>query len=263
MKSSNTRQPLHQQAVPEQQGPFFSHAGKEAQKKDDAFFQTKLAVGGKDDKHEKEADNVANKVQKKDEEKKDPAVQKMAKEEKEPVQKTGAGDKKDEDKKVQKKEEEKKEAPVQKMSDGDKKEDKKVQKKESGAPDKDEHLQKKEAGGAHAAHKLSVEEMMKLSKGKGAPLPKEIRQSLEADLGVDLSSVRIHTGKDAIAMNTELNALAFTNGADIYFNTGQYAPQSAAGKKLLVHELTHVLQQKGLPTKEKPINEATVLTALP
>jgi hypothetical protein len=252
MKSAyTTRRPLQQQATSEQKGPFFIHAQQDSKKKQDAFFQTKLAIGDAGGKHEKEADDVAGKVQKKEEEKKEPAAQRMVKEEKEPVQKMEAGNKDDNDIKVAKKEEEKKEPAIQKMSDSDIKEDKKVQEKESSAPDGEEKLQMKDNGGAHATHKMSVEERIKQSKGKGLPLPQEVRQSMEGDLGIDLSSVRIHTDNEAAAMNKDLQALAFTNGADIYFNTNQYSPGSAAGKKLLAHELTHVVQQTGPPKKEK------------
>ena len=44
-------------------------------------------------------------------------------------------------------------------------------------------------------------------------------------------------------MNQELGAQAFTNGADIYFNSGKYNPQINSGKHLIAHELTHVVQQ--------------------
>lgn len=270
MKSSNTRQPLYQQAVPEQKGPFFSKANDDAKKKDDAFFQTKLEVGKKDDKQEKEADNVADKVQKKSEEKEKPDVQTKSKEDEKQGDKPAVSPqapkgKDDEKKKVSKKEDDKKEAdvqkkgkdeeekPVQKMSDGDKKEDKTAvsKKEDSGKVEKDEPVMKKESAASHAApHKISLEERIKRSKGKGQSLPDQTKSFLETELGVDLSEVVIHTDAEAIAMNKELNALAFTNGFDIYFNAGQYQPDSKAGQKLLAHELTHVIQQTGVSKKK-------------
>jgi len=51
-------------------------------------------------------------------------------------------------------------------------------------------------------------------------------------------------------MNKELNAQAFTHGRDIYFNAGKYDPESTQGKKLLAHELTHVVQQTGAKTQD-------------
>lgn len=83
------------------------------------------------------------------------------------------------------------------------------------------------------------------SKGSGRPLPNSTNQFMSNAFGADFSSVRIHTGSKATAMNQGLNARAFTHGADIYFNRGQYRPGTAEGKRLLGHELTHVVQQKG------------------
>jgi hypothetical protein len=61
----------------------------------------------------------------------------------------------------------------------------------------------------------------------------------------DFSDVRIHTDANAIQMNHELKARAFTVGNDIYFNRGQYQPSSERGLQLLAHELVHVRQQRG------------------
>jgi hypothetical protein len=65
-------------------------------------------------------------------------------------------------------------------------------------------------------------------------------------LGADFSGVKVHTGQNAVEMNRSLNARAFTHGNDIYFNKGEYNPESSEGKRLLAHELTHVVQQKGV-----------------
>src|SRR5690606_34347324 len=63
----------------------------------------------------------------------------------------------------------------------------------------------------------------------------------------NFSAVNIHTD-DIAAKNAEkLGAKAFTVGNDIYFNKGYYNPNSPGGKKLLAHELTHTIQQKGRP----------------
>ena len=55
-------------------------------------------------------------------------------------------------------------------------------------------------------------------------------------------------------MNQELGAKAFTNGSDVYFNTGQYNPKSSVGQHLLAHELTHVVQQGGKDINSKEID---------
>lgn len=59
----------------------------------------------------------------------------------------------------------------------------------------------------------------------------------------DFSRVRVHTGQHAAESASSVNALAFTVGEDIVFGSGQYAPATNAGRALLAHELTHVVQQ--------------------
>jgi hypothetical protein len=60
----------------------------------------------------------------------------------------------------------------------------------------------------------------------------------------DFSMVRIHHDSRAAASADEVNARAYTVGPDIVFGRGQYAPGTAAGRRLLAHELTHVAQQR-------------------
>jgi hypothetical protein len=56
--------------------------------------------------------------------------------------------------------------------------------------------------------------------------------------------VRIHNDNAADKLCEELSALAFTVGNHIFFRSGQFQPTTSAGKELLAHELTHVLQQR-------------------
>lgn len=79
----------------------------------------------------------------------------------------------------------------------------------------------------------------------GNRLPNAVRADFEQRLGFDFSGVRIHSSDEAARMNQELGARAFTHGRDIYFAGQQYQPQSADGRRLLAHELTHVVQQTG------------------
>jgi len=81
------------------------------------------------------------------------------------------------------------------------------------------------------------------SKGKGSPLSAGVLSEMNQAFGVDFSSVRIHTDAQAVEMNQKLGAHAFTNGNDIYFNRGKYAPDITEGKRLLAHELAHTIQQ--------------------
>ena len=73
-------------------------------------------------------------------------------------------------------------------------------------------------------------------------LPEVLAQMNKA-FGVDFCYVRIHHDAAAATLCRELHADAFTHGQDIYFNEGMYNPHSDEGKKLLAHELTHVVQQ--------------------
>jgi hypothetical protein len=86
--------------------------------------------------------------------------------------------------------------------------------------------------------------MPELPDGGGAPLPNPVRQEMEGRFAADLGAVRIHTDARAQVAAQALDAVAFTRGQDISFSAGAFAPDSAPGKKLLAHELTHTLQQR-------------------
>ncbi len=77
----------------------------------------------------------------------------------------------------------------------------------------------------------------------GKPLDSEIRAFMETRLGHDFSKVRVHTDSKAAESARAVNALAYTVGQDVVFGAGQYAPRTSEGKKLLSHELVHVVQQ--------------------
>jgi len=77
----------------------------------------------------------------------------------------------------------------------------------------------------------------------GQPLAPSIRADMEARFGHNFGDVRIHVGGDAAASAEAINAKAYTVGSDIAFASGQYAPEAAAGRLLLAHELAHVVQQ--------------------
>ncbi|MFS1877069.1 eCIS core domain-containing protein [Enterovibrio norvegicus] len=79
----------------------------------------------------------------------------------------------------------------------------------------------------------------------GDPLPTSERQFFESRFGADFSQVRIHTDTRADTAARSIQAKAYTRGADIVFRKGDYDPHSFKGKKLLAHELTHVIQQGG------------------
>ena len=79
--------------------------------------------------------------------------------------------------------------------------------------------------------------------GKGQSMDSNTESMMSARFGVDFSKVKIHADPDAANLNQQLKARAFTTGHDIFFNKGQFKPSSSEGKRLLAHELTHVVQQ--------------------
>ena len=72
-------------------------------------------------------------------------------------------------------------------------------------------------------------------------LDHDTQAHMEGTLGADFSDVRIHAESDHA---TEVGALAYTQGSDIHFAPGQYQPDTASGRELIGHELTHVVQQR-------------------
>jgi peptidoglycan hydrolase-like protein with peptidoglycan-binding domain len=83
----------------------------------------------------------------------------------------------------------------------------------------------------------------------GSPLPREARASLEPRFGRSFENVRVHSDGQASTLARSIRAKAFTSGRDIFFKQGEFSPQSSTGKKLLAHELTHVVQQGSEPAK--------------
>lgn len=71
------------------------------------------------------------------------------------------------------------------------------------------------------------------------------RHFFEQRMGQDFSGVRLHTGSQAAKAADSIGARAFTHGGNIAFNSGEYQPGTQSGRRLLAHELTHVVQQRG------------------
>jgi hypothetical protein len=88
-----------------------------------------------------------------------------------------------------------------------------------------------------------VESNISLARDGGQPLSNCTSNYFGPRFGYDFSAVRVHTDPNAERMSGAINARAFTIGRDIFFGRGQYAPETDSGKRLLAHELTHVLQQ--------------------
>ncbi len=80
----------------------------------------------------------------------------------------------------------------------------------------------------------------------GSPLESGLRNDMEQRFGYDFSRVRTHSGALAGQSAQEVNADAYTVGFDIVFSPGRYVPGTHEGRKLMAHELTHVVQQSGV-----------------
>lgn len=110
--------------------------------------------------------------------------------------------------------------------------------------EEEELLLAKEVHGQIPEVTSDLESRIQALKGGGQPLPESIRAYFEPRFGYDFSQVRVHSNIEAAEMTGALNARAFMVGRDIVFGAGQYAPGTSDGKRLLAHELIHVVQQQ-------------------
>ncbi|MFA6923668.1 MAG: DUF4157 domain-containing protein [Bacteroidales bacterium] len=121
-----------------------------------------------------------------------------------------------------------------------------------GQEEEEEKLQamimRKEKEEANDSDNSWLEEQINNTKGSGNILDDGTRSFMENRIGADFGNVKVHTDSNAVQMNKEIGAHAFTHGNDIYFNSGQYNPESSTGKHLIAHELTHTIQQGGTST---------------
>ena len=92
--------------------------------------------------------------------------------------------------------------------------------------------------------------------GGGQPLDPVLRAEMEGRFEQDFSGVRIHTGPTADAAASALNARAYTLGSSIVFRDGLYAGGTAVGKRLIAHELAHVVQQQNHATGDQRTGNA-------
>ncbi len=111
-------------------------------------------------------------------------------------------------------------------------------------PEEEETVQAKAVSGQNPKVSPALGARIQSQQRGGHRLPGTTRNFFEPRLGADFSGVRVHTDAEASGAARELKAQAFTVDRDIFFGTGRYAPDSSAGKRLLAHELTHVVQQR-------------------
>ncbi|WP_437995413.1 DUF4157 domain-containing protein [Sorangium sp. So ce185] len=104
-------------------------------------------------------------------------------------------------------------------------------------------IQTKRAPGAGDDATLDTEAAARATKHGGEPLPSLVRSFFESRFGHDFSQVRVHTDGRAAHAAQSVHAAAYTLGHHIVFDRGQFAPETAAGRRLIAHELAHVVQQ--------------------
>ena len=81
------------------------------------------------------------------------------------------------------------------------------------------------------------------TKPSGKPLTPALKEDMQEQFGEDFGGVRVHSDARARETTQQLHADALTVGQDIFFNAGQYDPTSYRGRRILAHELAHVVQQ--------------------
>ena len=101
------------------------------------------------------------------------------------------------------------------------------------------------SGSSGIAVSSQMESQLNHLQGGGQAMPEGLRSMMENGFGQDFGQVRLHTDSEAASMSSSIHAKAFTHGNDIYFNRGQFAPETAEGQCLVAHELTHVVQGTG------------------
>ncbi len=247
----NQKRPLKSKELSiEDKGPFFGRPKSgEPDSKSSRFFkqsglQTKLSFGKSGDPSEKQADAVADRVvntadhtpsiNKKGEDEGLQAKKEIRRQEEEQAQAKTEVQRNEEEEaasakfEINRQEEEETQAKAE------------VQRKEEGEPLL-QMVQKKESPNTTE----SFDKRLQDAKNRSAqPLPQKVREELESKMNANFERVRIHTDDEAIALCTEIKAQAFTNGYHIFFNKGKFQPDTANGKHLLAHELTHVIQHK-------------------
>ena len=244
-------------------------------------LQAKLTIGQPNDKYEQEADRMADEVMRMPESRLQRQVEPEEEEEETLQTKPLAGqitslvqvqrqeepeEEEEEEETLQVKplaeqitpliqrqvepEEEEEEEPIQaKLSDGAQVQRQEEKPEEEKEEKEEEPIQTKQVSTHTLAVTPNLASRIQSLRGSGQPLPESVRNFFEPRFGYDFSQVRVHTNSNAVQINRELNAQAFTHRTDIYFGTGRYNTGTSSGKRLLAHELTHVVQQQPSTTK--------------
>ena len=223
--------------------------------------QARLSVSQPGDASEQEADRMADVVIRN----LDRPVQRQAEEEEEPVQMKAQRQAEEEEEvqtRIQRQEEEEDlQTKVQRQVE---EEEEPLQAKiQRQAEEEEEPIQMKAQRQAEEEEEVqtrlseNLESRINAKRGGGQSLSNDTRSAIEPQFGYDFSQVRVHTDAEADILSQQLHAQAFTTGKDIFFKQGKYQPASREGQWLLSHELTHVVQQGGSATLDRPVKRNT------
>jgi hypothetical protein len=113
--------------------------------------------------------------------------------------------------------------------------------------------QRSAAPGACQGSSAATRGVEGVMRSSGQPLDAPVRQFMESRFRHDFSSVRIHAGAQAAESAARIGARAYTVGHNVAFGSGEFSPETPSGRRLLAHELTHVVQQQRLPGTSLPI----------
>lgn len=193
-------------------------------------IQTKLTIGKANDLYEQEADRVADKVMRIPE----PGIQREVDEEEELIQAKSLANSI---------------TPLVQRQVTDEEEDSVLQRKTNEST-------------TTPAVTSDVAERINSLQGRGELLSESARSYFEPRFGQQFNQVRIHRDAGSSDVARALSARAFTVGRDIAFGADQYSPETNEGKRLLAHELTHVIQQSGKGKSRKMVSSGKVTKAV-
>jgi hypothetical protein len=204
--------------------------------------QAKLEIGAPDDEYEQEADRVSDHVMRMPQPGTTAAGPMIEEQQAPSIQRLCAGCE-DELQREPLHEEEKETEEVQALAYEEEQEE-----PTEGEADEEEDeagfVQTKPANGGGAVSAV-VATHHKVVRTSGEPLSGTARAYFEPRFRRDFSTVRVHRDTAAAQATGALRARAYTTGKHIVFGTSEYAPETEAGRRLLSHELTHVVQQGG------------------
>lgn len=103
--------------------------------------------------------------------------------------------------------------------------------------------------GINISHQM--ESQLNQLQGGGQAMPTGLRNMMERGFGKNFSHVRLHTDSEAATLSSNIHAKAFTHDNDIFFNQGQFSPNTSEGQKLMAHELAHVVQGGGKVARDE------------